>query len=57
MAEQQTYEFVEVKAADILADRNRGSEYYLAEVKAGTVAFTDAPTPGEWKNASADAAE
>lgn len=43
--------------ADILAAKNVGQKYYLAEIKAGTVQYTDPAAPGDWVVAAADTAE
>lgn len=43
--------------ADILAKRNVGQKFYLAEIQAGTVQYTTPATPGDWVVAAADSAE
>lgn len=41
--------------ADLLADKNKGDRFYLAEIMAVTVQYTDPTAPGEW--AATDKAE
>lgn len=44
--------------ADILAAGSKGAKFYVAEILAGTVQYTEAEPPGEWKDATAaDTAE
>lgn len=43
--------------ADILAKKNVGQKFYLAEIQEGTVQYTTPAQPGDWTPAAADGAE
>ena len=43
--------------ADILAKKNVGSSFYLAEVLEGTTQYTTPQTPGDWTAAAEDNAD
>ena len=38
--------------ADILASKNKGDSYYVAEVLAGTIQYTASVPAGEWNDAA-----